>query len=73
MTAITPASARALLRAMFDAAIASAQPARCLPPHLPARPARRVIVIGAGKASAEMARVVEQHWEGELRGLVVTR
>jgi len=73
MTAISPASARALLRAMFDAAIASAQPARCLPPHLPPRPAGRVIVIGAGKASAEMARVVEQHWEGELRGLVVTR
>jgi glycerate 2-kinase len=73
MTAITPASARALLRAMFDAAIASAQPARCLPPHLPQQPVGRVIVIGAGKASAEMARVVEQHWQGELHGLVVTR
>jgi hydroxypyruvate reductase len=73
MTAITSASARALLRAMFDAAIASAQPACCLPPHLPPRPAGRVIVIGAGKASAEMARVLEQNWEGELRGLVVTR
>jgi glycerate 2-kinase len=73
MTTVTPASARTLLRAMFDAAIEAAQPARCLPQHLPPRPAGRVIVIGAGKASAAMARVVEQYWDGELRGLVVTR
>lgn len=70
---ISSQQARQLLRAMFDAAIAAAQPARCLPQHLPARPAGRVIVVGAGKASAEMARVVEQHWDGELSGLVVTR
>lgn len=70
---ISSQQARKQLRAMFDAAIAAAQPARCLPQHLPARPAGRVIVVGAGKASAEMARVVEQHWDGELSGLVVTR
>lgn len=70
---ISSQQARQLLRAMFDAAIAAAQPARCLPQHLPARPAGRVLVVGAGKASAEMARVVEQHWDGELSGLVVTR
>ena len=28
---------RELLRRMFDAAIASAQPALCVPPHLPDR------------------------------------
>jgi glycerate 2-kinase len=66
-------SPRALLQAMFEAAIAAAQPARCLPPHLPQRPAGRLIVIGAGKASAAMARAVEDHWSGELSGLVVTR
>jgi hydroxypyruvate reductase len=64
---------RKLLRDMFDAAIAAAQPARCLPPHLPARPTGRTIVIGAGKASAEMAHTLERHWEGPLEGLVVTR
>ncbi|WP_430420599.1 glycerate kinase type-2 family protein [Methylibium petroleiphilum] len=64
---------RALLRAMFDAAIAAAQPALCLPPHLPPRPAGRTIVIGAGKASAAMARALEDHWDGPLEGLVVTR
>jgi hydroxypyruvate reductase len=68
---------RALLRQMFDAAVGAAQPARCLPPQLmrywPPAPGGRTLVIGAGKASAEMARVVEQHWPGELSGLVVTR
>jgi hydroxypyruvate reductase len=64
---------RALLRAMFDAAIAAAQPALSLPPHLPAAPKGRLIVIGAGKASAAMARAVEDAWTGPLEGLVVTR
>ena len=63
----------ALLRRMFDAAIASAQPARCLPPHLPEPPRGRTIVIGAGKASAAMAAALEAHWPGPLEGLVVTR
>jgi glycerate 2-kinase len=58
---------------MFDAAIASAQPAVCVPPHLPHAPRGRLIVIGAGKASAAMARAVELNWRGSLSGLVVTR
>jgi glycerate 2-kinase len=58
---------------MFDAAIASAQPAVCIPPHLPQAPLGRLIVVGAGKASAEMARAVEENWQGPLSGLVVTR
>jgi len=62
-----------LLRKLFDAAIASAQPALCVPPHLPRAPRGRLIVIGAGKASAAMAKAVEDHWEGPLTGLVVTR
>ncbi len=69
-------SAQALLRRMFDAAIASAQPALCIPPFLSrlrVPPSGRLIVIGAGKASAAMARAVEDHWPGPLSGLVVTR
>jgi hydroxypyruvate reductase len=61
---------------MFDAAIEAAQPAHIVPPHLPPPEALgkgRLIVIGAGKASAAMARAVEDHWPGELSGLVVTR
>jgi len=64
---------RELLRNMFDAAIASAQPALCVPPHLPKAPRGRLIVVGAGKASAAMARAVEDNWPGPLSGLVVTR
>ncbi len=67
---------RALLRELFDAAVAAADPARCVPPHLPAPPVGRTIVIGAGKAAAAMAKAVEAHWRGDpatLSGLVVTR
>jgi len=73
---INPADIQALLRQMFEAAIASAQPALCLPPHLPTPEMLgkgRLVVIGAGKASAAMARAVEDHWSGPLSGLVVTR
>jgi glycerate 2-kinase len=58
---------------MFDAAINAAQPAHCVPPHLPATRRGRLLVIGAGKASAAMAKAVEDNWPGELSGLVVTR
>jgi hydroxypyruvate reductase len=69
------ADARALLRDLFDAALAAARPATCLAPHI-ARlqpPTGKTIVIGAGKASAAMARAVEDQWPHPLEGLVVTR
>ncbi len=69
----SPIDPRALLRAMFDAAVGAAQPALCVPRHLPTAPQGRLVVIGAGKASASMARAVEDHWIGPLSGLVVTR
>jgi len=62
-----------LLERLFKAAIDAAQPALCLPPHLSAPPKGRTIVIGAGKASAAMAKVLEDHWPGALSGIVVTR
>ena len=66
-----------LLRSLFDAAVEAAQPAVCLPPHLPDPPdpssGGRTLVIGAGKASAAMAKAVEDHWPGPLSGLVITR
>ncbi|MGV0949991.1 MAG: glycerate kinase type-2 family protein [Azonexus sp.] len=66
-------SPREILRRLFDVAIAAADPALCVPPHLPPDDGGRLIVIGAGKASAAMARAVEDHWSGPLDGLVVTR
>ena len=67
---------QALLRRMFDAAIASAQPALCVPPHLPRSEevrGKRLIVLGAGKAAAAMAKAVEDHWKAGLSGYVITR
>ncbi|UCV22090.1 glycerate kinase type-2 family protein [Ferribacterium limneticum] len=64
---------RDILRRLFDSAIAAADPALCVPTHLPPDDGGRLIVIGAGKASAAMARAVEQHWSGPLEGTVVTR
>jgi hydroxypyruvate reductase len=67
------AQPRAFLQSLFEAAIAAADPAHCVPPNLPEPPQGRTIVIGAGKAAASMARAVEQQWAGDLTGLVVTR
>ncbi len=64
---------RKLLRDMFEAAVDAASPEKCLPAHLPARPVGRTIVVGAGKAAGAMAKAVEDHWDGPLEGLVVTR
>lgn len=64
---------RALLQQMFAAAIAAAQPELCIPRYIPAPPKGRLIVIGAGKATAAMARAVESCWSSPVEGLVVTR
>ncbi len=45
---------------------------RCIPPHLPKPPRGQTVVLGAGKASAAMARAVEARWQGPLSGLILT-
>jgi glycerate 2-kinase len=70
---MTPEDTRKFLRAMFDAAVAAAMPAQCVPQNLPVRPKGRTIVVGTGKASAAMAQALEQNWDGPLKGLIVTR
>ena len=64
---------RLFLSNLFQAAVRAADPAACVPPNLPPAPKGRTLVVGAGKAAAAMARAVEDHWPGELSGLVVTR
>lgn len=64
---------RQLLRALFDAAVGAASPELRIPAYLPSPPKGRTVVIGAGKASAAMAKAVEKRWPGPLTGLVVTR
>ena len=64
---------RLFLRSLFDAAVAAADPALCVPAALPPRPPGRVVVVGAGKASAAMAAAVEAAWPAPLEGLIITR
>ncbi len=64
---------RTLLRSLFDSAVTQAQPALAVARHLPEPPKGRTIVIGAGKASAQMARALERAWAGPIEGFVVTR
>lgn len=71
---LTDAEARAALKTLFDAAVASADPRVVLARHLPERPKGRVVVVGAGKSAAVMAAAVEHAWpDVPLSGVVVTR
>lgn len=70
--AMTNDADHAFLRALFDLAVSAADPMVCVPRHLPRRPDGRVVVVGAGKASARMAEAVEAMW-GPQAGTVVTR
>lgn len=58
------------LRGLFRAAVAAADPALAVPKYLPPKPSGRVVVVGAGKASAKMAQAVEAAW-GPCDGIVI--
>jgi len=62
-----------ILIALFEAALAAALPEGKFEGRLPAPPKGRTIVLGAGKASARMARAFEQAWPHPCEGLIVTR
>ena len=64
---------RALLEESFRAAVAAADPLKILAAHLPSPPSGRTFVAAAGKAAASMAVAVEQHWNGPLEGIAITR
>ena len=64
---------RDFLRGLFDCAVAAADPAFVVPPHLPDAPRGRTLLLAAGKAAASMAAAAERHWQGELSGIAVTR
>ncbi|MDM7930364.1 glycerate kinase [Tabrizicola sp.] len=69
---MTISNPKTFLRSLFDRAVEVADPMRSLARFLPAKPPGRVVVIGAGKASARMAEAVEAVW-GPCDGLVITR
>jgi glycerate 2-kinase len=64
---------RELLEDLLRTAVAAADPARAILAHLPEKPKGRTVVVGAGKASAQMAAAFERAWGTPLSGLVVTR
>ena len=53
---------RAVLRALFDAAVAAADPRKVLAAHLPDKPKGRCVVVGGGKSAAVMAAALEAAW-----------
>ncbi len=61
-----------LLRSLFDEAVRVADPMICVPAHLPPKPDGKLLVIGAGKASARMGEALESVW-GPCEGLIITR
>src|SRR6202047_2363230 len=69
------ARARAVLRRLFDTAVAAADPRNVLAAHLPPKPASgRCTVVGGGKSAALMAAALEDAWpDVVLEGTVVTR
>lgn len=66
-------SAEAFLNDLFHSAVTASHPAQTLPQYLPKENTGKALVIGAGKGAAAMAKVFEEHWQGPVRGLVVTR
>lgn len=71
---MTDDECRRLLIDLFETAVAAAAPSNALAKSLPDKPRGRIFVIGAGKASAEMAAVLESSWPDiELTGVVATR
>ncbi|MFC7333600.1 glycerate kinase type-2 family protein [Rhodocista pekingensis] len=80
---LDPRAPAALLRGLFDSAVAAVAAETVVPPALAAvpPPTGRTLVVGAGKAAAAMAAAVERHWQpgsgaagsGVPAGLVVTR
>ena len=70
-----PPEPRTLLLAAFHSAVSAVRAEALLPRHLPAPPKGRLLVVGAGKAAADMAACLERHWppEAAVAGLVITR
>ncbi len=63
------------LKAAFEAGVRAADPAVAVVDHLVEPPRGRLLVVGAGKAAAAMARAVEDHYPPDvaLEGIVITR
>ncbi len=64
---------RQFLSDLFKSAVDVAAPEKMLHHFLPEKPKGKLIVVGAGKASAHMANAFEAAYDGDYQGLVATR
>ena len=69
---------KAFLTQLYHIAVDAAQPLNTVPRYMPKPPKNgRIFVIGAGKASAQMAQAFEENWAHHdthpLSGIVITR
>ena len=64
---------RGFLADLFEVAVKAGNPLAGIKAHLPKRPKGRVIVVGEGKASAQMAEALESLWDGPLEGAIIAR
>ena len=61
-----------LLEKLFYEAVNAADPDTIVRQHIPQKPKGRTVVIGVGKAAANLAVAFEAHFSGPLSGVVVT-
>jgi hydroxypyruvate reductase len=67
------ANPRLFLTSLYEVAVQAADPVSRIKELLPRPPSSgRVVVVGAGKGPAQMARSLEDLWGGPLSGVVVT-
>ncbi|MDX0997345.1 DUF4147 domain-containing protein [Sinorhizobium medicae] len=67
------ANPRLFLTSLYEVAVQAADPFNRIKDLLPTPPlSGRVVVVGAGKGAAQMARSLEELWDGPLSGVVVT-
>ncbi len=70
---------REFLEQLFHIAVKASVPAAVMGEHMPVPPKGKTIIVGAGKASAQMAKAFETqcatdpNWQSPLSGLVVTQ
>ncbi len=65
---------REVLESLFWCGVEACMPRRVLPSALPKdAPKGETVILGAGKAAAEMAAVAVEHLQGPVTGCVVTR
>ena len=62
---------RELLADLYRSAVAAADPEAAMDKCLPKDRTGSVVVVGAGKASARMAAILESLWKGQASGVVV--